>query len=58
MAEKILMTVKEFSEYVGIGMTKARDLLSRRETSYSVIIDGKKYANKRLLDKWLDEKRK
>lgn len=56
--EKILLTVKEFSKYLGIGETKARELLSRKDTPYAISIDGKKYANKRKLDEWLDQKRK
>lgn len=56
MEEKRLLTVKEFSQYLGIGETKARELLSRKETPYAITIDGKKYANKRKLDEWLDKK--
>ena len=56
--EKVLLTVKEFSKYLGIGETKARELLSRKDTPYAISIDGKKYANKRRLDDWLDKKRK
>lgn len=56
--EKVLLTVKEFSKYLGIGETKARELLSRKDTPYAISIDGKKYANKRKLDEWLDQKRK
>lgn len=56
MEEKRLLTVKEFSRYLGIGETKARELLSRKDTPYAITIDGKKYANKRRLDEWLDKK--
>lgn len=54
--EKALLNLKEFCEYLGIGETKARELLKSRECNFAVKIGNRWYANKKLLDIWLDKK--
>lgn len=48
------MTVKEFCDYLGIGQTKATELMTKTDNPYTVRIGGRLYANKVLLDKWID----
>lgn len=52
--EKALMNLKEYCEYMGIGETKAREILGSKECIYSLKIGNRWYVNKRLLDSWLD----
>lgn len=51
--EKALLTLKEFSEYLNIGTTKARQILVKTDNTYMVRIGNRLYANKALLDIWL-----
>lgn len=53
MEEKALLNLKEFSEYLGIGQTKARELM-KSKNPYALQIGNRYYANKLLLDKWLN----
>lgn len=50
---KILLNIKEVCEYLGIGQTKARELLSNPENRFTVRIGNRLYAHKGNLDKWL-----
>lgn len=52
--EKALLNLEEFCEYLGIGQTKARELLTKTNNPYTVRIGNRLYANKILLDKWLN----
>ena len=54
LVDKKLLNVKEFCAYLGIGQTKARELLTRTDNPYTVRLGGRVYANKILLDKWID----
>ena len=51
--EKALLNIKEFCDYVGIGQTKARELL-RGRNGFGVQIGNRWYANKRKLDEWIN----
>jgi len=51
--EKALLNVKDFCSYLGIGQTKARELLANPENKFTVRIGGRLYAHKARLDKWL-----
>lgn len=51
--EKALLNIKEFCDYLGIGQTKARELL-RGRNGFGVQIGNRWYANKNKLDEWLD----
>lgn len=54
LVDKRLLNVKEFCKYLGIGQTKARELL-RGYNGFGVLIGNKWYANKRKLDIWIDK---
>ena len=54
LENKKLLNVKEFCAYLEIGQTKARELLTKKNNPYTVRIDGRLYANKTLLDEWID----
>ena len=51
--DKMLLNVKEVCEYLGIGQTKCRELLSNPENGFTVRIGNRLYAHKKRLDEWL-----
>ncbi|MBE6639537.1 MAG: molybdate-binding protein [Ruminococcaceae bacterium] len=51
--EKALLTLEEFCQYLAIGKTKGRELLTKTNNTFTVRIGNRLYANKLLLDKWL-----
>lgn len=53
--EKILLNLNEFCEYLGIGKTKGREILKNNINKFTVRIGNRLYANKRILDKHLEE---
>lgn len=53
MHNKRLLNIKETCEYLGIGQTKARELV-RGHNGFGVQIGNRWYADKPKLDKWLD----
>ena len=50
---KALFNVKEMCEYLGIGQTKARELLADPSNNFTVRIGNRLYAHKGRLDRWL-----
>ena len=56
--EKALLNLKEVSEYLGLGETKTRELLKSRNCPFSMKIGYRWYANRRLLDTWLEQQAK
>lgn len=48
-----LLNIKEVCQYLGIGQTKARELV-RGRNGFGVQIGNRWYADKDKLDKWLD----
>ena len=52
--EKKLLNLKEFCDYLGIGQTKARELMTKTDNPYTVRIGNRLYANKKMLDRWVD----
>lgn len=50
---KALLNIKEFCDYLGIGQTKARELL-RGCNGFGVQIGNRWYANKKKLDAWIE----
>ncbi|MCH5340684.1 MAG: helix-turn-helix domain-containing protein [Acetatifactor sp.] len=50
---KALLSVKELCTYLGIGQTKARELLSDPANGFTVRIGNRLYAHKAKLDQWL-----
>lgn len=53
MKEKALLNIDEFCEYLGIGKTKARELLHNKRNGFAVRIGNRLYAHKDRLDDWL-----
>jgi predicted DNA-binding transcriptional regulator AlpA len=51
---KVLLNLNEFCEYLGIGKTKARELLRDPRTPYSIRIGNRLYANKKKLEIWIE----
>lgn len=50
---KKLLSIKEVCSYLGIGQTKARELI-RGHNGFGVRIGNRWYADKNKLDKWVD----
>ena len=48
--ERNLMTIEEFCKYVGIGKTKAREMISKPGCKYVVHIGRKVFIHKELFD--------
>lgn len=55
ISEKALLTVKEMKEYTGLGENTVRRLLRDPYSTFTVRVGKKYYANRRQLDKWLDQ---
>ena len=53
MNSRVLLNVQEVCDYLGIGKTKARELL-RGYNGFGVQIGNRWYANKKKLDEWID----
>lgn len=53
--DKVLLNINELCDYLGIGQTKAREIL-RGQNGFGVQIGNRWYANKRRLDEWIDRK--
>lgn len=51
--DKALLNVKEMCRYLGIGQTKARELLSNPKNNFTIRIGNRLYAHKGKLDEWL-----
>lgn len=52
--EKILLNVEETAAYLGIGKTKCREFLREHEHDFVIRIGNRIYANKNLLEQWVD----
>ena len=48
--ERNLMTIEEFCKYVGIGKTKAREMISKPGCKYVVHIGRRVFIHKELFD--------
>lgn len=53
--DKQLLTIKELCTYLGIGETKARELV-RGNNGFGIQIGNRWYANRKKLDSWLDKR--
>lgn len=51
--ERGLLNINGLCDYLGIGKTKARELLKGRN-GFGVQIGNRWYANKKKLDEWID----
>ena len=54
--DKKLLNIKEICEYLGIGETKARELV-RGHKGFGVRIGNRCYADKKQLDRWIEKTR-
>ena len=54
MNEKALLNISELCEYLGIGQTKARELL-KSYNGFGIQIGKRWYANKSKLDEWINK---
>lgn len=52
--EKALLNLDEFCAYLGIGKTKAREILHDSRNKFTVRIGNRLYAHKKKLDEWLE----
>lgn len=52
--EKALLTVNEIKAYTGFGENTVRAILRDPYSTFTVRVGKKYYANRRLLDKWLE----
>lgn len=53
--EKALLNIDEFCTYLGIGKTKARELLKHPHSTFTIKIGNRFYANKKKLDQWIEQ---
>ena len=51
--DNALLNIREVSEYLGIGETKAKELLHNPRNGFTVRIGNRLYAHKGKLDIWL-----
>lgn len=51
--ERALLNLTEFCDYIGVGKTKGRYILTKTDNPFMLRLDGRLYAHKGLLDKWL-----
>jgi predicted DNA-binding transcriptional regulator AlpA len=54
LVDKRLLNIDEVCAYLGIGQTKAREILTKTDNPFTVRLGNRLYANKILLDKWID----
>ena len=52
--EKGLMSLKEVCEYTGWGETKAREVLNRPTSSFTIRLGNKLFVHKKLFDEYLE----
>ena len=53
--EKFLLNVKEVCNVTGFGETKVRRLLNRNDSKFTVRLGNKLFANKKLLEEFLND---
>lgn len=53
--EKGLLSLQEVCEYTGLGKTKVREILKRPDSTFTVRVGNRLYANKALLDEYLNK---
>ena len=52
--EKRLLNIQELCEYTGWGKTKVREILKRPDSTFTIKMVNRLYADKALFDKYLD----
>lgn len=54
LIDRKLLSVKEFSSYINVSERTARTMLAEPNCPYVCRIRGRIFANKTILDKWID----
>ena len=54
LQDKALLNLEETAQYLNIGKTKAREILKSKNSTFTVRIGNRLYANKKLLDSFLE----
>ena len=52
--DKVLLSLNEVCEYTGWGKTKAREVLKRENSSFTVRVGNRLSVNKKLFDEYLE----
>lgn len=52
--EKCLLSLNELCEYTGWGKTKLREILKRPDSTFTVILGNRLYANKEKFDEYIN----
>jgi len=52
----LFLNIDKILLYLGIRETKARELMTKTNNPYTIRVGNRLFANKKLLDKWLDKK--
>ena len=53
--EKVLLNINELCEYTGWGKTKVREILKRPDSTFTIRMGNRLYANKHLFDEYLNK---
>lgn len=53
--DKALLSLKEVCEYTGWKETKVRELLKRKDSTFTIRLGNRLYVNKKLFDEFLDK---
>ena len=53
--EKVLLNITEICEYTGWGKTKVREILKRPDSTFTIRMGNRLYANKKLFDEYLNK---
>lgn len=54
MPDKALFNLEETAQYLNISKTKAREILKNKNSTFTVRIGNRLYANRKLLDSFLE----
>lgn len=52
--DKKLLTIKDICEYTGLGKTKVREILKRDNSTFTVRIGNRLYADKSKFDEYIE----
>lgn len=54
LEDKALLNIEQLCAYTGWGKTKVREILKRSDSTFTVRMGNRYYANKKLFDEYLD----
>lgn len=55
LLEKRLMNIQELCDYTGWGKTKVREILKRPDSTFTIRMGNRLYADKALFDKYIEK---